>query len=298
VSGSRASSASTAFGLLALANLFWAGNWVLGRALRDAFDPVALNFYRWAIAVVVLAPFALPGLAARRGVIRRHAGLLALLALLGVSVFQSLIYLGLQSTTAVNAVLINCAGPLFILLCAWVLDRERATLRQAAGLVVSVVGILVILSRGEPARLLELRLHAGDAWIVLAIAIWGVYSVLLKRRPAELGGLQFLFVLSVAGVLFLAPAYAVQVLHAPPRAPSAAELGGVLYVGLAASVAAFLCWNRGVEIVGPNAAGFTLYLLPIFGTLLAIAFLGETFGAFQAAGIATIVAGVILATKR
>jgi len=292
------SSRASAFTFLALANLFWAGNWVLGRALRDAFDPVSLNFWRWVIAVVVLAPFALPGLAAKRAVIRRHAGILALLALLSVSVFQSLVYLGLESTTAVNAVLINCAGPLFILLCAWVLEGERATLRQLAGILVSVAGILVILSRGEPAVLLQLRFHSGDAWIVLAIAIWGVYSVLLKRRPAELGGVHFLFVLSVAGVLFLAPAFVLQILRSPPRAPSASEAAAVVYMGLAASVGAFLLWNRGVAVVGPNAAGFTLYLLPTFGTLLAIAFLGETFGAFHAVGIATIVAGVILATRK
>jgi drug/metabolite transporter (DMT)-like permease len=287
-----------AFTFLALANLFWAGNWVLGRALRDAFDPVSLNFWRWVIAVVVLAPFALPGLAAKRAVIRRHAGILALLALLSVSIFQSLVYLGLESTTAVNAVLINCAGPLFILLCAWLLEGERATLRQVVGILVSVAGILVILSRGDPAVLLQLRFHSGDAWIVLAIAIWGVYSVLLKRRPAELGGVHFLFVLSVAGVLFLAPVFVFQVLHSPPRAPSASEAAAVVYMGLAASVGAFLLWNRGVAVVGPNAAGFTLYLLPTFGTLLAIAFLGETFGAFHAVGIATIVAGVILATRK
>jgi len=294
VSDTRAS----AFTFLALANLFWAGNWVLGRALRDAFDPISLNFYRWAIAVVVLAPFALPGLAAKREVIRRHAGILALLALLSVSIFQSLVYLGLQSTTAVNAVLINCSGPLFILLSAWLIDGERATLRQLAGFLVSVAGILVILSRGEPAALLQLELRSGDAWIVLALAIWGVYSVLLKRRPAELGGVHFLFVLSAAGVLFLAPAFAFQALQAPPRLPTMPEALAVLYVGLAASVGAFLFWNRGVAVVGANAAGFTLYLLPTFGTLLAIAFLGETFGAFHALGIATIVAGVILATRK
>jgi drug/metabolite transporter (DMT)-like permease len=266
--------------------------------LREAFDPISLNFYRWAIAVVVLAPFALPGLAAKREVIRRHAGILALLALLSVSIFQSLVYLGLQSTTAVNAVLINCSGPLFILLSAWLIDGERATLRQLAGFLVSVAGILVILSRGEPAALLQLELRSGDAWIVLALAIWGVYSVLLKRRPAELGGVHFLFVLSVAGVLFLAPAFAFQALQAPPRLPTMPEALAVLYVGLAASVGAFLFWNRGVAVVGANAAGFTLYLLPTFGTLLAIAFLGETFGAFHALGIATIVAGVILATRK
>ena len=289
---------ASAFTFLALANLFWAGNWVLGRALRDAFDPISLNFYRWAIAVVVLAPFALPGLAAKREVIRRHAGILALLALLSVSIFQSLVYLGLQSTTAVNAVLINCSGPLFILLSAWLIDGERATLRQLAGFLVSVAGILVILSRGEPAALLQLELRSGDAWIVLALAIWGVYSVLLKRRPAELGGVHFLFVLSAAGVLFLAPAFAFQALQAPPRLPTMPEALAVLYVGLAASVGAFLFWNRGVAVVGANAAGFTLYLLPTFGTLLAIVFLGETFGAFHALGIATIVAGVILATRK
>ena len=287
-----------AFTLLALANLFWAGNWVLGRALRDAFDPVSLNFYRWLVALVALAPFALPGLAAKRGVIRRHAGLLALLALLSVSVFQSLVYLGLESTTAVNAVLINCSGPLFILLCAWLLEDEHATLRQLAGIVVSVAGILVILSRGDPAALLQLEFHAGDAWILLAIAIWGVYSVLLKRRPPELGGVHFLFVLSVAGVLFLAPAFVLQILHSPPRAPALTEVAAVVYMGLAASVGAFLLWNRGVAIVGANAAGFTLYLLPTFGTLLAIAFLGESFHAFHALGIATIVAGVVLATRK
>jgi drug/metabolite transporter (DMT)-like permease len=289
---------ASAFTFLALANLLWSGNWVLGRALRDAIDPVSLNFYRWVIAVVVLAPFALPGLAAKRQVIRKHAGILALLALIGVSIFQSLVYQGLKTTTTVNAVLINCSAPLFIMLCTWVLEGERGTLRQLGGILLSLVGIFIIVSRGEPARLLQLEFHSGDAWILLAVAIWGVYSVLLKRRPPELGGVHFLFVLAVAGVLFLAPAFALQAWHSPPRLPTASEALAVLYVGLAASVAAFIFWNRGVAAVGPNAAGFTLYLLPTFGTLLAIAFLGETFGAFHAVGIATIVAGVILATRK
>ena len=289
---------ASAFAFLALANLFWAGNWVLGRALRDVFDPVSLNFYRWVIAVVVLAPFALRGLAEKRELIRRHAGLIALLAILSVSTFQSLVYLGLQSTTAVNAVLINCSGPLFILLFAWLIDGQRATLRQLAGFVVCAAGLLIILSRGEAARLAQLEFHSGDAWILLAVAIWGVYSVLLKRRPAGLGGVHFLFVLSSAGVVFLAPVFAWQVLQAPQRMPTAAEALAVVYVALAASLGSFLLWNRGVAIVGANAAGFTLYLLPTFGTLLAIVFLGETFGAFHAVGIATIIAGVILATRK
>ena len=289
---------AAAFAVLALANLFWAGNWVMGRALRDSFDPVTLNFWRWAVAVVALAPFALRGLRAQLPVVRRHAGYLGLLAFLGVALFQSLVYLGLRSTAAVNAVLINCSAPLFILLCAWTIERERATLRELTGILIAVAGILVILSRGELSRLAQLEFHAGDFWIILAMPVWGVYSVLLKRRPPGLGGVHFLFVLSVIGLLMLAPLVAWLAFKAPPHAPSAAEISGVIYMGLFASVGAFIFWNRGVAVVGANAAGYTLYLLPTFGTLLAIVFLGETFGAFHAVGIVTIVAGVILATRK
>ncbi|MGH8682828.1 MAG: DMT family transporter [Burkholderiales bacterium] len=286
-----------AFFLLALSNLFWAGNWVIGRALHDALDPITLNFWRWVGAALILAPFALPGCAAKQGVIWRSAGLLMLLALTGVALFQSLVYLGLRTTTTVNAVLLNSSAPVFMLLCSWSIERERGTRQQVTGMLISLVGILVILSRGEFESLLRLEFHAGDAWILLAMPMWGVYSVLLKRRPPELGGVIFLFLISVGGVILLAPAFALEALRAPPRWPTAVEAAAVLYVALAASVGAFICWNRGVAIVGANAAGFTLNLLPAFGTVLAMIFLGEAFHAFHAAGIGAILLGVIVATR-
>jgi drug/metabolite transporter (DMT)-like permease len=291
------SSRLSAFLLLALAMLLWAGNWIAGRALRDAFDPLTLNFWRWVIAVLVLAPWALPALRGKGELLRRHAGILLLLSATGIAVFHSLVYLGLRSTTTVNAVLINSSIPLFIVLCSWILERERASLRQVAGMLVSLAGIFIILTRGQPGALLALELHAGDAWILLAMPAWGVYSVLLKRRPAELGGIAFLFVLAVAGVAMLAPGAAWMALQTPPALPAPREALGVLYIGLGASILAFICWNRGVEVVGANAAGFTVHLLPAFGTLLAILFLGETFAGYHAAGIVTILAGVLLATR-
>jgi drug/metabolite transporter (DMT)-like permease len=288
---------TTAFLLLALATLFWAGNWVLGRALREVFEPNALNLWRWLIAALALAPFALPRLRGNMGAIRRSAGLLVVLALLGVALFQSLIYTGLKTTTAVNAVLLNSSFPAFMLLCSWVVERERATRRQVTGMLISLAGILVILSRGELSSLARLEFHSGDALILLAMPVWGVYSVLLKRRPPELDGIAFLFLISVIGVLLLIPAFAVEAWFAPPRWPGAEGIAALLYVGLAASVGAFICWNRGVAVVGANAAGFTIHLLPAFGTLLAIVFLGESFRPFHAAGIATILAGVLVATR-
>jgi len=289
----------SAFLLLAAASLFWSGNWIAGRALREAFDPVTLNFWRWAVATLVLAPFALPGLRGRWGEVRRRAGILLALAFTGVALFQCLVYLGLRSTPAVNAVLLNSSFPMFMLLCSWVMERERASVRQIAGMLVSLGGILVILSRGEPRALLDLELNWGDAWILLAMPVWGVYSVLLKRRPAELDGLELLFVISLAGTLMLVPgALIAGLVTTSVRMPTAPEALGVLYMAIFASVLAYVCWNRGVAVVGANAAGFTVHLLPAFGTVLAILFLGESFAGFHAAGIATILAGVLLATWR
>ena len=288
----------SAFLLLAAASLFWSGNWIAGRALRDAFDPVTLNFWRWAVAVLVMAPFALPLMRGKWGEARRHAGILLLLSFTGVALFQCLVYLGLRSTPAVNAVLLNSSFPMFMLLCSWVMERERASRTQVLGMLISLAGILIIICRGDPAALLHLQLNAGDAWILLAMPVWGVYSVLLKRRPPQLGNLELLFVISIVGVALLAPGAALLAMHAPQRLPTGPEALGVLYMAVFASVLAYVCWNRGVAVVGANAAGFTVHLLPAFGTVLAILFLGESFAGFHAAGIATILAGVLLATWR
>jgi len=291
------SSRLSAFLLLAAANLFWSGNWITGRALRDAFDPITLNFWRWTVATLVLAPFAMPLMRGKWGEVRRHAGIVLALALTGVVLFQSLIYLGLRSTPAVNAVLLNSSFPMFMLLCSWAMERERASMRQIVGMLVSLAGIVIIICRGDPRALAQLELNAGDAWILLAMPVWGVYSVLLKRRPTGLGGIELLFVIALAGLAILAPAAALVALDRPMQWPGGPQALGVVYMGVFASVLAYICWNRGVAIVGANAAGFTVHLLPAFGTILAILFLGETFALFHAVGIATILAGVLLATR-
>jgi drug/metabolite transporter (DMT)-like permease len=285
------------YALLALANLFWAGNWVIGRALRDSFAPFTLSFLRWLVAALVLAPFAASALRGKGELVRRHLGLLLVLALAGGVMFQALVYLGLQTTTAVNAVLLNSSAPLFMLLCSWILEREAASPRQVLGMMISWVGIFIILGRGDAATLLRLEFHRGDGWILLAMPMWGLYSVLLKRVPPELRGTAFLCLLAALTAPMLVPPMLAEMLLVPPQTPSGAGLIGVLYLALFASVGAFMCWNRAVALVGANAAGFSMPLLPAFGTVLAMVFLGEELRPFHFAGIATILAGVVMATR-
>jgi drug/metabolite transporter (DMT)-like permease len=282
--------------LLVLASLIWAGNWVVSRGIRETMPPLALTFWRWLPVALLLAPIAVPALRGRWRLLVEHWRILLLLSGCGVAAFTACVYLGLQTTETVNAVILNSSLPLFTLLCSWTIDRERATGRQLAGLAVSLAGILVIVCRGDPAQLLELELHSGDAWILLAMPFWGVYSVLLKRRPKGLDGLTLVWVLAVIGLVLVLPFYVAET--ALDRAPRLTwgSAATVLYLGIFASILAYSCWNEGVARVGANRAGFTIHLLPAFATVLAIIFLGEVFRPFHAVGIATILVGVLIAT--
>jgi drug/metabolite transporter (DMT)-like permease len=283
--------------LLSLASFLWAGNWIVGRAVRDAVPPLALTFWRWAVAALLLAPVALPRLAGKGALLRRHWLLLFLLGLSGVALFQAFVYTGLRYTTSVNGVLMNSAAPLFIILVARLLDGTRVTPRQLLGIALSFLGILLIMNRGDLGNLQRFTFNRGDVIILLGMPAWGVYSVLVRRRPAELDGLALIFVIASIGAAILAPFYALEsVVFAAPRL-GWGSAGGVFYIASFASIAAYLCWNRGVELVGPNRAGFTIPLLPAFGTALAMITLGEAVHLYHLVGIATIFAGVWLATS-
>jgi drug/metabolite transporter (DMT)-like permease len=282
---------------LVLASLFWSGNWVIGRALRDTMPPVAMNFWRWTGAALMLAPFVLPRLAGRWRVVGRHWRFFALVGGLGAALFQVLVYIGLSMTTTVNAVLMNSSVPAFIILCSWWLEREHATPRQIVGMLVSFAGILVIMKRGDLATLLQFDFNWGDAIILAAMPVWGSYSVLLKRRPHEFDGLEFLFILALFGMACMLPFFIAENLFLRSGTLTATTLGAVLFVSLFSSVLGYICWNKGVHAVGANRAGFTIHLLPAFGTLLAILFLDERFHLFHLVGFVTILAGVVLATS-
>lgn len=284
--------------LLALAVLFWSGNFIVGRAAREVIPPIAFNFWRWAIALAILLPFAWTGLWRHRDVIRREWKILAALGLSGLTVFHSAVYIGLARTEALNGFVYFACSPLFFVLISWLMFRERITVAQALGIAASIAGASVVIARGDLEVLAGLRLAVGDLWLLGAVVLWALYSVLLRRRPAELPPLVLLAAVVLFALAFLVPFYAIELASGRTVELGPESLLGLLYVSVFASVIAYIFWNRGVAEVGPNPAGVMIQLMPVFGAVLAVLFLDERIAAYHWLGAALVLAGILLASRR
>jgi len=283
--------------LLSLTSLFWAGNMVLGRFVAGHIPPMTLAFIRWGGASVVLLPFAARHLKQDWPVIRKHAGLLTLLALSGFSAYNALTYYGLQYTTAINGLLLQSIGPLFVAMWTLVLYRERLTLRQSAGLCVSLIGVVIIVCRGNLGTLRAVGLNPGDIWFLVALAIYGFYTAALRKRP-PMQPISFLAVGMTWGALLLVPAMVVELAGRPAISLDHESLLSFAYVCLFPSLLGYLFLNRGIELIGANRAAPFLYLVPVFGSVLAITLLGERFEWYHAGGYTLVLAGIALTTRR
>ncbi len=282
--------------LLLLPVLFWAGNAVVGRAAVGEVPPFALSFWRWAVALAVLAPLGAGAVWAQRAAVRRHFGTLLVLAVTSVSAYNTLLYLALQTTTAINVTLVASALPIVMILLARLWLGEPIGGRRAVGVLISLVGVLAVVGRGEASVLLGLELQAGDFWMLLAVLSWAVYSVLLRRRPTGLTPMALLTVLVALGLPFILPLYLWELAAGATMAASLETAAVIGYVALFPSVLAYLAWNQGVAAVGPSVAGQYTYMVPVVTALLAVAFLGERFQWYHAAGMALIFLGVWLAS--
>lgn len=279
--------------LLSGAMLIWAGNFIAGRAVREALDPLSLTFWRWVIALGVLLPLAWPRLApAQLALVRAHWLLLLALGATGVAGFNALQYLALAHTPALNALLVAATAPAVIALLAWVALGERLPAVRGVGSLISLAGVLVLIAHGDPAALAALRPSPGDAIMAGAVLVWSAYTVLLRRRPAGIDPVVLLATMTLAGVATLLPPWLWLGARMPAGVPSL--LAALLYVALLASVVAFLAWNRGVALIGPARAGTYVNLLPVFGAALAILLLGERIAPYHLAGAALVGLGLAL----
>lgn len=283
--------------LLPLAPLFWSGNFILGRAVRTALPPVGLAFWRWLTASLVISVAAWPHIKRDWPIIRQHWKIIELLSFFGIATFNVLAYMGLRSTTAMNGVLMQSAMPVIIIVMSYLFFRETITLLQAAGILLSLSGVATIITQGNLSALMTLSLNPGDLVILIAIICYALYSVLLRQRPS-MHPLSFLLTTFVIGTVLLFPFYIWEQVFLQAMPLNRITVLAVGYVAIFPSIFAYLCFNRGVELLGANRAGLFLHLMPVFGSLMAMLFLGEHFKSFHAVGIFLILSGIVLAARK
>ena len=280
--------------LLATSAFLWGGNFVVARALSADIPPIAMNFWRFFGALIVLAPFTHGTILRHRRALLANWRLLLALGVTGVTTFHSFVYISLHSTTAINAALFMAFTPLAIPLLVFVLYRGTPTGSQVAGICASFVGVLVLISRGDLAALAAVRFNPGDLWMVAAFPCWALYIVLVNRRPPDLPPMALLIGMMAMGVALLVPLYLWEYARVGGIAVTRQNLLGLGFLAIFASAVAYFFWNRGVGEIGPTRAGPFMYLVPVFATLLALIFLGEQIHLYQAVGAVLIVFGIIV----
>jgi drug/metabolite transporter (DMT)-like permease len=286
------------FLLLVLAPFFWSLNWIIGRGVSTSIPPMAMTFYRWFFAVCILAPFAWRGVVREWPVIWRHRGVMLLLGVIGVGSHNALAYLGLKYTTATNGVILNSFIPVMIVALSWIILGQRLSRAQLFGVAISLCGVLAILSQGSLDVLASLQVNRGDLFVVLSMLLWSLYTVCLRWRPANLDLLTFLFVISCIGDAFLLPFYVAETALGYVMTFSWVNLAAIVSAALLSSVLAYVFWARGVAQVGASVAGLFVHLVPVFGIVLAELFLDERMQGFHVVGIALILGGIYITSRR
>ena len=285
-----------AYLLVCLTYLTWSLNIVLGRHIAGTIPPVTLSVLRWGIASLIVLPFAWPYLKRDWPTIKSHLPILVLLAVIGTTGYAIPSYWALQYTLAINGLLIQCAIPIVVGLMSYILVGDRLNVWQVAGIAISFFGVLVILTRGDPDVFHAISFNRGDLWFLLAILIFASYSPLLRKRP-PLHPLSFLGVIAIAGTLFVLPLAAWELSQTGLPTVNATGIAVVLYIAIFPTLIAYVCYNRGVQLLGPNPVAALYPLIVVFGSIQAVLFLGEIPQWYHFVGSVFVVGGVLLATR-
>lgn len=283
--------------LLIATMAMWGGNIVTMRASAGHIPPFSLSFWRWLFSFLLMLSFALPYLRRDWPVLRKHRGLLLALGLTGIAIPNMMTVIALQSTVALNALLLQAISPICIALWAAVLLRHRLTLPQAIGLAVSIAGVVVIVAQGDLDVLLNVAFQPADMLIVFGLLVFGLYPPLTARLPS-VHPFSLLIVIHGVGVASIAAFYVWEVSRGTHVPLDFKSFWVFLYLILFGSVISMFTYNRAVDLIGPNRSAQFLNLIPVFGSVMAIAFLGEQLRLFHIVGYLLVMAGVFIGTRR
>ena len=285
---------NSAWTLLVLCNLLWASNIVVGRVLLMHMPAVALSFWRWVGAFAVAFWFSWPYLKQDWRALLSHWKLMLILAATGIAAFNTTAYIGLAGSTALNVLLLQSCLPLLVIVWAFVLFREQASIWQLLGVAISLIGVAVVASHGSMPALLALQLRHADLWIFASVVIYGVYAVLLRKRPA-VHPLSFMLVAMGLGALMIAPLYGWELSTGARIGDDWRNYAGILYMAVFPSFISYLFFNRAVQLIGAARAGQSTHLIPIFGCFMAVLLLGESIHPYYITAVVLIAAGIVLA---
>ena len=274
----------------------WSSAIILNRAMHEIMPPVAVSFWRWAIMAVVLYVLVRRRLAAELPFIRAQAKQFAVMAALLVGA-TTLTIIAVNFTTAINVTLVNASQPTATVFIAWLLLRDRLRPVQAAGVIAAITGIVVMISKGDLAVLAGLELNPGDFWMLVAVLGYATYAVRLRRLPGEVSQLTVLFIVSVFGIIALAPIYALETIFVRPMPFQLETVLAVFYLATIPSLFSMYLWQISIKKVGVNRAAVFINLMPVFSAIMAVALLGEQIFAFHFIGSGFVAAGIFLVVR-
>ena len=287
-----------AYIFLILTTLFWSGNFIVGKA-ASLFDipPFTLNFFRWAFAWLILAPFTLKEVIDKKNYILANIKLIVILGITSITIFNSIVYYSLNFTQVISGVLMISTIPVMIIIFCWLFRIEKTNIYQIFGVIFSLSGVVVIITKADLNILLNLNFNKGDIWMVVAMFSWAMYSTLLRKKKLELSQLSLLQTIITAGLIFLLPAYLAELSLGYKANINLPFVLTLTYVVLFPGLASFIFWIKGISIIGSNRSGIFLHLMPIFSTIMAILIFGEKFMIFHLIGAVLIIAGIILSSR-
>ena len=285
--------------MLICATLFWAGNFTIGKfAYLENIPPNSLAFLRWCLVWIILFPFTYKEIIKLKYKIKENLSLFFILGFTSVCIFTSFTYNALNHIQVINASLFNTAIPVTIILVCFLLKIEKTNIFQISGLIISVLGILAIITRLDLNILLSLNFNKGDLFMIGAIIAWGVYSAYLKKRTFEVSLLALVHIICTFGLIFLLPLFFLDVIQGKAIDLNINLFYILIYIAIFPSIGSYYCWAGAVEIIGANRAGIFLSLIPLFSTILAILFFNENFLFFHFIGSVLIIIGLLLSNKK
>jgi drug/metabolite transporter (DMT)-like permease len=284
---------------LTLCTLFWSGNFIVGKvATLFEIPPLTLNFYRWFLAFLILCPFTLKGVIMNFEEIKKNFLALVIMGFTSISVFNSVVYYSLNYTQVLNGVLMISTIPVFIIFFSGLFKTESIRIYQIIGVVISLLGVISIITKLDLSLLLSLKLNKGDLWMLVAMISWTTYSLLLGKKKVKLEPFIFLQTIIIIGLLFLLPMYIAEVFAGKKITLNFPVLMTIGYVVFFAGIGAYTFWNAAIKLIGPSRSGVFLHLMPIFSSLMAVFLLGEQFSFHHIVGTLLIISGILLSSKK